>query len=121
MFEAAHQRVLVADPSVAGARDALRYLSIPVGVESAGAPLLVLNMVGVPGGLDPAKFAEATGREPDLVIPYAKGALRLAADLGEPAAATNTAFARLIETLASRAGSVHAEGVGKRRRFWSRR
>jgi pilus assembly protein CpaE len=119
MFEAAHQRVLVADPSVAGARDALRYLAMPVGVESTGAPLLVLNMAGVPGGLDPAKFSEAIGREPDLVIPYAKGTLRQAADLGEPAAASNAGFARLMQTLASRAGSVHGEAVGKRRRFWS--
>jgi pilus assembly protein CpaE len=121
MFDAAQQRILVTDPSVAGARDALRYLAMPSPVESAGPPLLVMNMLGIQGGLDLAKFVDATARKPDLVIPYIKGTPRSAADLGEPLAAPNAGFAALIQTLASRAASVQGGIAASRRRFWGRR
>ncbi len=122
MFDAAHQRVLVTEPSVAGARDALRYLAAPQPGGSAGAPLLVLNMAGVKGSLSLAQFEDATGRKPDLVIPFLKGVLREAANLGEPAAARHRAFARTMQALAFRAGSVGSSEAGHRRGLaWGRR
>ncbi len=121
MFEAAHQRVLVTEPSVAGARDALRYLATPQSPNVTGAPLLVLNMAGLKGSLSVSQFEGAIGRKPDLVIPHLGGVLREAANLGEPAAARHRAFARAMQSLAFRAGSVSAAEAGRRRGFWSRR
>ncbi len=121
MFEAAHQRVLVTEPSVSGARDVLRYLAMPQPPGAAGAPLVVLNMAGLSGSLGLAQFARTIGREPDLVIPYMKGVLRQAADLGEPAVAKHGALARAMQALAFRAASVSETGGSLRRRWLGRR
>jgi pilus assembly protein CpaE len=120
MFDAANQRVLVTEPSVAGARDVLRYLAMPQATGIVNIPLVVLNFTGVPGSLSLAQFATTIGREPDVVIPYMKGALREAANLGEPAAAKHTAFGRAMQALALRAASV-GEAAMPRRWPWGRR
>ncbi len=124
LLDLAHQRVLVTEPSVAGARDVLRYLAIPqaTGLPSAalpGATLIVVNRVGMKGGLSLAQFEKATGRRPDLVIPELKGLLRGAANLGEPAAKSVRPFRRAMQELAFRAGSV-GTGSGRRRLFGGR-
>ncbi len=111
LLDLAHQRILITEPSVAGARDVLRYLSIPQasGLPTAalpGAPLVVLNQMGVKGSLSLAQFEQATGRRPDLVIPHLKGALRAAGNLGEPAAATRASVSQ------ADAGSGVSRGVG---------
>ena len=121
MFDSAHQRVLVTEPSVAGARDALRYLAVPRPPGMTGSPLLVLNMAGLKGSLSLSQFEDATGRKPDLVIPHLKGVLREAANLGEPAAARHRAFARAMQALAFRAASVGTAQADVRRRAWGRR
>ncbi len=121
MFEAANQRVLVTEPSVAGARDVLRYLAIPPQPGHPGTPLVVVNMAGLKGSLDLPQFEKAIGRKPDLVIGHFKGALRDAANLGEPAAAKHAGFREAIEQLAQRAGSVSGTAVQKRRRWWGGR
>lgn len=125
LFDLGHQRVLVTEPSVAGARDVLRYLATPQAAQQspavpAGATLVVLNQLGIKGRLTLAQFEKATGRKPDLVIPHLKGALRTAADLGEPAAATVRPFRRAIAELAFRAGSV-TDAAGSPRSRWRRR
>ena len=120
LFDAAHQRVLVTEPSVAGARDVLRYLAMPQSPGVSGAPLVVLNMAGMKGSLGLPQFERAIGRSPDLVIPHLKGALREAANLGEPAAAKHAGFCRAMQALALRAGSV-SEAAARRRRWWGGR
>lgn len=125
LFDLAHQRILITEPSVAGARDVLRYLAIPQasalpGAALTGSTLVVLNQMGTKGGLSLAQFEKATGRKPDLVIPHMKGALRTAADLGEPAGATVRPFRKAMAELAFRAGSVGAT-PGRRRSPWGRR
>ncbi len=114
LVEAAHQRVLVTVPTVAGARDALRYLALPQPQVAGGPPLVVLNQSGLPGALDVARFTKAVGREPDLVIPHLHGALRGAANLGEPAVIGNARFRTAIERLAFRAGSIGVERAPRR-------
>jgi Flp pilus assembly CpaE family ATPase len=121
MFDVAHQRVLVTEPSVAGARDVLRYLAVPQPPGAAGAPLVVLNMAGLNGSVSATQFERAVGRKPDLVIPHIKGVLRAAADLGEPAAATNRPVRRAMQNLALRAASVGEDPPAQRRGLWGRR
>ncbi len=120
MFDAAHQRVLVTEPSVAGARDVLRYLALPQPQGATGAPLVVLNMAGLKGSLGLAQFAKAIGRAPDLVIAHMRGVLREAANLGEPAAARHRPFGRAMQELALRAGSVSDAVAVRRRGIWGR-
>ncbi len=121
MFEVAHQRVLVTEPSVAGARDVLRYLAVPQPPGAAGAPLVVLNMAGLKGSVSATQFERAVGRKPDLVIPHIKSVLREAANLGEPAAATNRSIRRAMQALALRAASVGEDTPAQRRGLWGRR
>ncbi|MEO8713747.1 MAG: pilus assembly protein [Acetobacteraceae bacterium] len=125
LFDLAHQRILVTEPSVAGARDVLRYLTLPQASvlpagTLAGSTLVVLNQAGMGGSLTLAQFEKATGRKPDLVIAHMKGALRNAANLGEPAAATIRPFRKAMAELAFRAGSV-SEAGSRRRSMWGRR
>jgi pilus assembly protein CpaE len=126
LFDLAHQRILVTEPTLAGARDLLRYLAIPEppllpAANRPGATLVVLNQAGIKGGLGITQFEQATGRKPDIVIPHIKGALRTAANLGEPAAATVRPFGKAVQKLAFLAGTVaEAPGAGGTGR-WGRR
>ncbi len=129
LFEVAHQRVLVTEPSVAGARDVLRYLAMSQPSALPGSAMLgaipnsvmvVLNQAGMKGSLSLAQFERAIGRKPDLVIPHMRGALRDAANLGEPAAARTRPFCRAMQELAFRTGSVSAPGGGRRWPWGSR-
>ncbi len=125
LFDLAHQRVLVTEPTIAGARNILRYLamaqpSVHPGMAMPASTTVVLNRTGMKGGLSVAQFQQATGRKPDLMIPYLKGALCDAANLGEPAAATNRVFRKSMEELAFRVGSVSVLGDGRRNRWWRR-
>ena len=145
LFDLANQRILVTEPSVAGARDVLRYLAMAQpstlpgsamprsptsGSPSSGSPssgsgasglaMVVLNHAGMKGGLSLAQFEQATGLKPDLVIPHLNGELRNAANLGEPAAASNRVFRRAMQELALRAGSVSEPNGRGRSRWWRR-
>ncbi len=114
LYATAHQRVLVTEPSLLGARDLLRYLAaLPDG---SNPPLVVVNHVAARGDLAAASFQQAIGRKSDLVIPHLKGALREAANLGEPAAAKVARLRVALEALALRAASV---GLAQKRR-WGR-
>ena len=126
LVDLSHQRILITDASVAGARDVLRYLAIPQPAQAGGpalpsGALIVLNMAGLRGSLGLAQFEQAIGRKPDLVIPDLKGVLREAANLGEPAAARSRAFSAAMAELAFRAGSVSQAGRPTKRRPWSRK
>jgi pilus assembly protein CpaE len=115
LFTLADHRILVTEPTLIGARDVLRYLAAaPTG---ASAPLVVLNHIAPRGDLPDTQYQRAVGRPPDLVIPYMKGALREAANLGEPAAARVPRLALALEQLALRAASV---GSVRKSRFWHR-
>ena len=116
LYAAAHQRILVTEPSLLGARDLLRYLAAQP--PEAAPPLVVLNHVAGRGELPAAQFERAVGRAPDLVIPHLKGAAREAANLGEPAAAKIPRLRTALEALALRAASV---SIARPRRRWGRR
>jgi pilus assembly protein CpaE len=126
----AHQRILVMEPSLVSLRDVLRLRAESSGqgqgaTQGGGqAPLLLLNRLGLPGGLTRRQVEEGLKRKPDLVLPDLPRQLRAAANLGEPAIVTTTAYRTAIAELArsvagaglldSLAASVPAEPEPKR-------
>jgi pilus assembly protein CpaE len=122
----AHQRILVMEPSLVSLRDILRLSGERAGQGQGGgqAPLLLLNRLGLPGGLTRRQVEEGLKRKLDLVLPDLPRQLRAAANLGEPAIVTTTAYRNAIAELArsvagaglldSLAASVPAEPEPKR-------
>ncbi|HEY1413849.1 MAG TPA: hypothetical protein VGF36_17015 [Rhodopila sp.] len=101
----AHQRILVMEPSLVSLRDVLRLTAAPQGAAQAAAtrgqaPLMVLNRLGLPGGLTRRQVEDGLKRKPDVVLPDLPRPLRTAANLGEPAIVSNTAYRKVIAELA---------------------
>ncbi|MFT8243803.1 AAA family ATPase [Roseomonas sp. BN140053] len=118
VLDLAHQRVLVTDPSLAGAREVLRYAGLPNAPMQARRALIVLNRANQTGGLNRQQMVQALGSEPDLQIPWLPKLVPAAADLGEPAAAKRSGFRDGIEQLAREVASVgSAEPAAKRGLF----
>jgi pilus assembly protein CpaE len=100
VLDQAALRIVVADGSLAGARDALRLRG---SFESAGMsrPTLILhNRSGAPGALKPAEFDRALGTPADGVLENRPKPLIEAATLGEPAIRRCTPFKAEIAKLA---------------------
>jgi pilus assembly protein CpaE len=110
VLDMAHQRILVTDPSLAGAREMLRYAAIPNAPTQSRRAVTVLNCVGQPGLLTAAQVKEAMGEEPDLVIPWLPKVVPAAADLGEAAAAKRGPFRGALLKLVQEVASIRAEG-----------
>jgi pilus assembly protein CpaE len=110
VLDMAHQRVLVTDPSLAGAREMLRYAAIPNAPTQSRRAFTVLNRAGQPGMLTAAQVKEAMGEEPDLVIPWLPKVLPAAADLGEAAGARRGPFRAGLLKLVQEVASIRAEG-----------
>lgn len=97
----AHQRILVMEPSLVSLRDVLRLNAVPPSASAQGqAALLLLNRLGLPGGLTRRQVEEALKRKLDLVLPDMPRQLRAAANLGEPAVVTTAAYRKAIGELA---------------------
>jgi pilus assembly protein CpaE len=96
----AHQRILVMEPSLVSLRDVLRLSAERPGQGQGQAPLLLLNRLGLPGGLTRRQVEEGLKRKPDLVLPDLPRQLRAAANLGEPAIVTTSAYRTAIAELA---------------------
>jgi pilus assembly protein CpaE len=94
----AHQRVLVMEPSLVSLRDILRLNT--VAPANGQAPLIVLNRLGLPGGLTRRQVEEGLKRKVDIVLPDLPKQLRGAANLGEPAVVTINAYRKVIVELA---------------------
>jgi pilus assembly protein CpaE len=116
VLDMAHQRVLVTDPSLAGAREMLRYAAIPNAPTQSRRAVTVLNCVGQPGLLTAAQVKEAMGEEPDLVIPWLPKVVPAAADLGEPTAARRGPFRGALLKLVQEVASIRAEGEEQEKR-----
>lgn len=96
----AHQRILVMEPSLVSLRDVLRVNLQAQGPAQGQPPLLLLNRLGLPGGLTRRQVEEGLKRKLDLVIPDLPRQLRAAANLGEPAIINNSAYRKVISELA---------------------
>ncbi len=92
LLDLVDQRVLVMEPTLAAVRDTLRLLSLPAGEEQSQRAIVVLNRVGITGGLTRRQVEDALKMKVDVAIPDLPRQLGNAATLGEPAIATSNGF-----------------------------
>ena len=100
LLDMAHQRVIVAIPTLASLRDTKRLLVMPPGLGQRGRALVVLNRVGLRGGLSRKQVEDALGMTVDIVIPDMPRLLENAASMGTASADGRNPFARAIAELA---------------------
>jgi pilus assembly protein CpaE len=93
------QRVLVMEPTLAAVRDTLRLLALPSGEEQSQRAIVVLNRVGISGGLTRRQVEDALKMKVDIAIPDLPRQVGNAATLGEPAMASSSGFRAGINEL----------------------
>jgi pilus assembly protein CpaE len=99
LLDQVDQRVLVMEPSLAAVRDTVRLLSLPNGPGQSQRAIIVLNRLGLPGGLTRRQIEDTLKMKVDVVIPDLPRQLGNAATLGEPAIATSSGFRAGIHDL----------------------
>jgi pilus assembly protein CpaE len=127
LLNQAHQKVLVMEPSLVSLRDVLRLNA--VATTQGHAPLIVLNRLGIAGGLTRRQVEDGLKRKVDLVLPDLPRQLRSAANLGEPAIVTTAPYRKAITELGravagaglldSLAASAPPDPAPERRRWFS--
>ena len=129
MLGLAHQRVLVMTPTLAAVRDTLRLLAIPAGPLQSRRAVVVLNRLGMQGGLSRQQVEEALQIKVDVTVPDMPRQVGHAAIVGEPAhafgrgalrqsllhLAQEVAFVRLLDA------ADDAPRAATRRRWFGRR
>ncbi|MBV9734917.1 MAG: hypothetical protein JO209_03330 [Acidisphaera sp.] len=134
LLDGAHQRVLVMEPTLAAVRETLRLLGLPSGPTQPRRAVLVLNRLGLPGGLSRAQVEQALKMKPDVCIPYLPRQLGNAASMGEPEAgqkgpfrqglvdlAREVAFVRLLDSSMGSSKDLLREQRPRRRLFGLRK
>jgi pilus assembly protein CpaE len=106
LLDLAHQRVLVLEPTLADMRDTLRLLALPAGPRQTQSSVLVLNRLGISGGLSRRQIEDGLKMKIDIAIPDLPRQLRQAANLGEPAIATSSVFRRAMTELAQQVAAL---------------
>ncbi|WP_137178725.1 pilus assembly protein CpaE [Roseomonas sp. AR75] len=86
-------------PDVAGVRDALALKRLVLAQGAGAHPLLVLNRLGIPGGLTLPLVEEGLGGRPDCVLPWQPKQILRALNLGKPANAASPALKRALAPL----------------------
>lgn len=117
VFERAHQRVVVMEPSLAALRDALRLTRLPLGPNQARRPVVVLNRVDRRGGLARRQVVEGLGSEPDVVIEDLPKRVDRAALIGEPKELARGRLWRSVAELARAIGAAAQPHSGRRSRL----
>lgn len=92
LLNLAHRRVLVMEPTLASIRDSLRMLALRPGPAQTRRAVLVLNRLGLPGGLTRRQVEDALKMKVDVTIPDLPKQVGAAATLGKPAAEARGAF-----------------------------
>ena len=113
-----HQSVVVLDPTLPAIRDTLRLLALPASPRHIGRPLLVLNRVGMPGGLTATQVEDALQATPDVSIPDIGRRAREAELNGKPAVSLRGPMQDAITEIARRGAGVRP--AEPRRRLLSR-
>ena len=80
----AQQRVLVLVPTLAAIRDALRHLALHRTLALPQRPAIVLNRLGMPGGLSRTEVEQALGMRVDVVIPDMPRQMNTGMLMGDP-------------------------------------
>jgi pilus assembly protein CpaE len=104
LLDLVDQRVLVMEPTLAAVRDTLRLLALPAGHGQSQRAVVVLNRVGVPGGLTRRQVEDALKMKVDVAIPDLPRQIGTAATLGEPAMAHSSGFRTGILELTRQVG-----------------
>jgi pilus assembly protein CpaE len=119
LLEQGHQRVLVMLPTLACVRDTLRLLQLSPGVLQTRRATIVLNRLGMPGGLTRRQVEDALGVAADVVLPDLPKQVEMATTVGKPIAETRGPFRNGISELARLvAGNDGLDAPrGARRRF----
>jgi pilus assembly protein CpaE len=132
LLDLVDQRVLVMDATLAAVRDTVRLLSLPRGRTQDQRAIVVLNRVGMTGGLNRRQVEEALKMKVDVAIPDMPRQLGNAATLGEPAITVSGGLRAAIGDLARQVASqrlldasseaLRAAGGGEKKRWsWFRR
>jgi pilus assembly protein CpaE len=122
----AHQRVIVAIPTLASLRDTRRLMARPQGPGQRGRALVVLNRVGLRGGLRRSQVEDALGLKVDVTIPDLPRLVENAASMGVSSANGRNPFARAMAELARQTAYVRlldsplADTAPPRSRAWWR-
>jgi len=95
-----HQRILVMPPTLAGIRATLRLLAVPQTTQGARRPVIVLNRVGLPGGLSRRQVEDGLKMPVDIAIADQPRQMGHAATLGKPAVSSRGGFRTAIIELA---------------------
>ncbi|HUN42572.1 MAG TPA: hypothetical protein VMU81_19945 [Acetobacteraceae bacterium] len=124
------QRVLVMEPTLAAVRDTLRLLALPGADEHGQRAIVVLNRLGIPGGLTRKQVEDALKMKVDIAIPDLPRQVGNAATLGEPAMGSSSgfragvnelsrqvAFVGMLDSAMAAGGSPGASGKNRRSLF----
>lgn len=106
LLDAGKQRVVVLTPTLVAVRDALRLLVLPNGPMQARRAVVVLNRLGMPGGLTRKQVEDGLKMRVDIAIPDLPRRIGSAATMGEPANAMRGAFQNAIAMLAREVAAV---------------
>jgi pilus assembly protein CpaE len=104
LLDLPHQRVLVMAPTLASVRAALRHLSGPNRTEPTKRAVIVLNRLGLPGGLTRRQVEDALAVKVDVAIPDQPRPIAAAATMGEMAITSRGGFRNGILELAGQVG-----------------
>lgn len=128
LLEQAHQRVLVMLPTLASVRAALRIMAVSPKPNQAKRPVIVLNRLGIPGGLTRREVERALDMKVDVTISDQPRQVAAAATMGELAVnnkgairtgvmelAKHVAAAGMLDSLAT-TGALEAKPGTRRRR-----
>ena len=128
------QRVLVMEPTLAAVRDTVRLLTLPKSPRQDQRAVVVLNRVGMPGGLTRRQIEDALKMKVDVAIPDQPRQVGNAATLGEAAMRSSAGFragiqelarqvagVRILDAEASQASQRSASGRVRGRSLWSSR
>jgi pilus assembly protein CpaE len=109
VMNAARQVLIAFGPDVAGVRDALAMKRMVVAQATGTHPLLVLNRLGIPGGLTLELVEEGLGGRADCVLPYQPKQILRALNLGQPASTACPAFRRALGPLVREVSGIATE------------
>jgi pilus assembly protein CpaE len=106
--------VVVMLPSLVSIRDTLKLMGLKAGPEQTDRPVLVLNRLGMPGGLQRRQVEETLGMKVDVTIPDLPRVVANAVNLGEPAAAARSPLRTAIMEITTLCASSGLLDQGKR-------
>jgi pilus assembly protein CpaE len=110
----ARTSIVVLGPDLAGIRDAEATRKLMTSISSNTHPILVLNRLGVPGGLKLPLIIDGLGRRPDVIIPDMPRHLPRAANLGQISGAGTAALRKALGPLVREIFGVRPEADGRR-------